>query len=59
MDYTAGLLGVIAVLLFMISWKVDDIAKRLKEKFPTAKERDHQWALDDPIGHSEAHGKGQ
>jgi hypothetical protein len=28
MEYIAGLLGVIAVLLFMISWKVDDIAKR-------------------------------
>jgi hypothetical protein len=38
MEYIAGLLGVIAVFLLMISVKVDDIAKRLKERFPTQKE---------------------
>jgi hypothetical protein len=55
MEYIAALLGVIAVFLLMISWKVDDIAKRLKERFPTEKERDYEWAKKDPMGHWEAH----
>jgi len=38
MEYISGLLGVICFLLFLISWKVDDIAKRLKDRFPTQKE---------------------
>jgi hypothetical protein len=52
------LLIIIAVLLFMIFWKVESINARLKERFPTAKEEDREWARKDPMGHSEAHGKG-
>jgi hypothetical protein len=51
------LLIVIAVLLFLIYWKVSAISARLKERFPTEKERDSQWAKDDPMGHWEAHKK--
>ncbi len=42
MKYVETLLGIIAVLLLLISVKVDDIAKRLKERFPTQKEVESQ-----------------
>jgi hypothetical protein len=46
------LLVVIAVLLFLILWKID---RRLKDRFPTEKEQDYKWAKEDPMGHWEAH----
>jgi hypothetical protein len=49
------LLGVIAVVLVFILVRVSNIAARLKERFPTAKEEDFQWSQDDPMGHYEAH----
>jgi hypothetical protein len=51
------LLIVIAVLLFLILWKVESINARLKKRFPTAKEEDREWAQKDPMGHAEAHRK--
>ncbi len=51
------LLAVIAVLLLLILWKVNDIADRLKERFPTEKEQNYKWAKEDPAGHYEAHKK--
>lgn len=51
------LLIVIAVLLLLIFWKLSAISARLRERFPTEKEQDLEWALKDPIGHSEAHKK--
>jgi hypothetical protein len=51
------LLIVIAVLLVLILWKLSAISARLKERFPTEKEQDLQWALKDPMDHSEAHRK--
>jgi hypothetical protein len=50
-----ALLGAIAVLLFMIWWKVDNIASRMKERFPSEKEQDYEWSQKDPAGHWEAH----
>jgi hypothetical protein len=46
---------VIAVLLLMIFLRLGDIAKRLRERFPTEKERDYDWAMRDPHGHWDAH----
>lgn len=54
MDLRALLL-IIAVLLFLILWRVSDISARLKERFPREKEQDRLWAKDDPMGHYEAH----
>lgn len=54
---TEFLLLAIAVLLALILFKLDKIDKRMKERFPTEKEADHQWALKDPMGHAEAHQK--
>lgn len=51
------LLIVIAVMLALILWKLTAISERLKERFPTEKEQDREWALKDPMGHSEAHRK--
>jgi len=48
---------IIAVLLFFILLSVERIAARLKDKFPTEKEEDRQWAQKDPMGHWEAHKK--
>jgi hypothetical protein len=50
-------LGVIAVLLFFILLAVERISSCLKEKFPTDREEDRQWAEKDPMGHWEAHKK--
>jgi hypothetical protein len=49
------LLIIIAVLLFLILWKVANIASRLREQFPTEKEQDYDWSQKDPLGHWEAH----
>ena len=42
MEYIGTLLGAIAILLLMISFKIDDIAKRLKERFSTQKEAERE-----------------
>ena len=57
MPNIATLLAIIAVLLLLILLALLGISKRLKEQFPTEKERDLQWAKDDPLGHYEAHKK--
>lgn len=49
------LLVVIAILLFLILWKLIKIDSRLKERFPTEKEQDYEWSQKDPMGHWEAH----
>jgi hypothetical protein len=49
-------LAVSAVLQLMILVKVSDIAKRTRERFPTEKEQDYDWAKSGPMGHWEAHG---
>jgi hypothetical protein len=46
---------VIAVLLLLILWKLSNIDRRLKEKFPTEREQDYKWSQEDPMGHWEAH----
>jgi len=51
------LLTLIVILLVVILWKLAAISWRLKERFPTEKEQDREWALKDPMGHSEAHRK--
>jgi hypothetical protein len=51
------LLSVIAVPLFVIVFHVGRIDARLKERFPTGKEQDYEWANKDPMGHWEAHQK--
>ena len=45
------LLAIIAVLLFLILWEVGKIDRRLKDRFPTDKEQDYEWAKKDPAGH--------
>jgi hypothetical protein len=51
------LLLAITFFLAVIAWKVTKIDERLKERFPTEKEADFQWAMKDPMGHAEAHKK--
>jgi len=41
----------------MIWLSVSSIGSRFKERFPTEKERDREWARNDPLGHWEAHKK--
>jgi hypothetical protein len=55
MSTTEILLALIAVLLFMILIQLSAIAKRTRERFPTEKEQDFDWATNDPMGHWEAH----
>lgn len=50
-------LTVIAVLLFLILYRLGSIDARLKEKFPTDKEQDREWSQKDPMGHSGANQK--
>jgi hypothetical protein len=47
----------ILIVLVLIFWELDSIRIRFKKNFPTAKERDRQWAMDNPDGHYEAHKK--
>ena len=49
------LLIFIAVLLLLVLWEVGKISRRLKERFPTEKEQDFEWAKRDPMGYWEAH----
>jgi hypothetical protein len=55
MNTTDSLLATIAVLLFIGVWKLWNIDERLKDRFPTEKEQDHRFAMEDPHGHWEAH----
>jgi hypothetical protein len=57
METLSTLLIIIAGLLFMIWLSVSSIGSRFKERFPTEKERDREWARNDPLGHWEAHKK--
>ena len=50
-----ALLWIIVALLALILASVISISKRLKERFPTAKEQDYEWSQKDPAGHWEAH----
>jgi hypothetical protein len=52
------LLVIIAVLLTVIVWEVQNISRRLKDRFPTKKEQDYKWSQEDPAGHWEAHKEG-
>ena len=51
------LLLVIALLLVGILGRLGKIDARLKERFPTEKEQDREWAQIDPMGHWDAHRK--
>ena len=53
-DIIALLWIIVALLALILAWVVN-ISRRLKERFPTAKEDDYQWSQNDPAGHSEAH----
>jgi hypothetical protein len=55
MENITVLLAIIAGLLLMIWFNLSSISKRLKERFPTEKEQDYDWAMRDPAGHYEAH----
>jgi hypothetical protein len=55
MEYVQVLLGVIAVLLYLIWNNTSAISKRMRERFPTEKEEDYDWAMKDPAGHYAAH----
>lgn len=50
-----NLLIVIVVLLVLIWLELRGIAARARERFPTEKERDQDFAKHDPMGHWEAH----
>jgi hypothetical protein len=54
---TQTLLIVIAIILFLILLSLERLNARLKERFPTAKEEDREWARKDPMGHSDAQRK--
>lgn len=49
------LLGMIAVVLVLVLWKLHNIDGRLKDRFPTDKELDYKFAMEDPAGHYLAH----
>ena len=55
MNTTNDLLTTIAVLLFIVVWKLWNIDERLKDRFPTEKEQDYRLAMEDPHGHWQAH----
>jgi hypothetical protein len=55
MENVPYLLAAIVVLLFLIWLDISSISKRLKQRFPNEKERDYEWAKNDPLGHYEAH----
>jgi hypothetical protein len=54
-NFTEILLAIIAGLLFSIDFRVGKIDRRMRERFPTDKEQDFDWAKKDPMGHWEAH----
>lgn len=55
MNFTEILLAIIAVLLFSIDFRMGKIDRRMRERFPSDKEQDSDWAKKDPMGHWEAH----
>jgi hypothetical protein len=55
MGQVPDVLAVIAVLLFMVWWKLDNIDKRLKDRFPTEKEMDYELSQREPMAHWEKH----
>jgi hypothetical protein len=57
MDVIQLLLIVVACILFLIYLDVRAISKRMRQRFPTDAEEDHDWAMSDPAGHAEAHRK--
>ena len=54
-ELLAGLLLGIIILLFSIDYKLGQINRRTRERFPTEKEQDYDWSQKDPMGHWEAH----
>ena len=56
-DLRFMMLIIIVLLLFQVAWDIHKIEKRTKERFPTEKEADYDWAQKDPMGHWEAHKK--
>jgi|GEM_PF-2519054 len=56
-DLLLVLLFLIVILLFSIDSKLGKIDRRMRERFPTEKEQDRDWAKKDPMGHAEAHMK--
>jgi hypothetical protein len=59
MQLTEILLMVITIALLGIWMSVNKMNTRLREHFPSEKEADHDLAIKDPIGHSEAHKSGK
>lgn len=55
MTHVELLLAIIAFILFLILIGVSGIAKRLRQHFPTDKEKDYDWSQKDPAGHWAAH----
>jgi hypothetical protein len=49
-----SLLIAVVLLLFLILIELWRISARTRERFPTEKEADHDFAMRDPIGHWEA-----
>lgn len=49
------LLIVAVALLFVAVVRLGNIDRRLRERFPTAREEDYDWSQRDPMGHWEAH----
>jgi hypothetical protein len=52
-----SLLYIAVVLLSLIVLQLWGISRRLRKQFPTPKEQDQDWAVEDPTGHWEAHKK--
>ena len=57
MSFSEFCLAFIAVMMVVLVTQVSGVASRLKERFPTEKEQERQWARNDPAGYSEAHKK--
>jgi hypothetical protein len=50
-----SLLVAVAILLLLILFELRKIGARMRERFPTEKEADHDLAMRDPGGHWEIH----
>jgi len=55
LDLQFLLVVVVAILLFLIWMELRHINAHLRERLPTDTEQDHDWAVEDPMGHWEAH----
>ena len=51
LEFLVMLLAAIAVLMLLAVVRLGNIDRRLRERFPTAKEEDHDWSQRDPMGH--------